>query len=93
MALHFFLPSALEMKKFLKLQNQFGFCFFFLFFFFQILCMRGRFTACVAYRLKHRYCIYGFDQGLELCTSGAIKYIEKFRYTITLKSCIIIFLK
>ena len=55
--------------------------------------MRGRFTACVAYILNHRYCIYGFDQGLGLCTSGAIKYIEKFLYTITLKLCIIIFFK
>ena len=43
-ALHFFLPSALEMKNFLKLRNQFGFCFFFPFFF-QILWMRGKFTA------------------------------------------------
>ena len=68
------------------------FAFFFLFFF-QILWMRGKFTACVANRLNHGYSIYGFDQGLELCTWGAIKFIEKFLYTITLKLCIIIFLK
>jgi len=88
-----FLPSALEMKNFLKLRNQFGFCFFFPFFFFQILWMRGKFTACLAYRQNHRYNIYGFDQWLELCTCGAIKFIEKFLYTVTLKLYFIIFLK
>ena len=46
----------------------------------------------MAYRLNHRYRIYGFDQGLELCTCGAIKFIEQFLYTITLTLCIIIFL-
>ena len=32
----------------------------------------------VAYRLNHWYSIYGFDQGLELCAYGAIKFIEPF---------------
>ena len=51
-----------------------------LFFFFQILWIRGTFIACIPYRLNHRYSIYGFDQGLELCTCGAIKFIEQFLY-------------
>ena len=47
----------------------------------------------IAYRLNHRYRIYVFDQGLELCTCGTIKFIEQFLYTITLTLCIIIFFK
>ena len=27
---------------------------------------------------RYRYSIYGFDQGLELCTCGAVKFIEPF---------------
>ena len=44
------------MKNFLKLRNQFGFCFFF--FFFQILCVRGRFTVCVAYNYTKPQVLY-----------------------------------
>ena len=40
--------------------------------------MRGKFSACIPYRLNHRDSIYGFDQGLELCTCGGIKFIEHF---------------
>ena len=43
---------------------------------------RLKFSACVAFRLNHRYSFYGFDQGLELCTYGAIKVIEQFLYII-----------
>ena len=43
-----------------------------------MLWMRGKFSACIPYRLNHRYSIYGFDQGLELCTCGGIKFIEQF---------------
>ena len=34
----------------------------------------------VVNRLKHRYSIYGFVQGLELYSCGAIKLIEQFLY-------------
>ena len=44
--------------------------------------MRGKFTACIAYRAKHSYCICGFDEDLELCTCGAIKFFEQFLYII-----------
>ena len=52
--------------------------------------MRGKFSPCVAYRLNHWSSTYGFDQGLELCTCAAMKFIEQFHYTIILKLCIII---
>ena len=66
----------------MSVSHEVNFDFAFFFFSFQMLWIRGKFIACIAYRLNRRYSTYGFDQGLELCTCEAIKFIEQFLYII-----------